>query len=196
MAEICVFGEHLFPREGKISKITEQYFIFLSHRTYFRTDFIFWERIFFLPILLTFKSSQRFSSLRTKYNFNTAIISLEALQPLTNVLSSTSNVLILLSRWENHGGKIVKKPSALEGLLLGKARFWGFSLPPAVPSRSWPLYSSMSWGMNSDCSPSRLCCPGPCLLKLYLGSCTLLHTQNYLHISQPLIPVPEPVAFE
>lgn len=31
VAERCGFGEHLFPWEGLISRVTEQYFIFLTY---------------------------------------------------------------------------------------------------------------------------------------------------------------------
>lgn len=31
VAERCGFGEHLFPGEGLISRVTEQYFIFLTY---------------------------------------------------------------------------------------------------------------------------------------------------------------------
>jgi hypothetical protein len=50
-----------------------------------------------------FKISQHSLSLRTEYNFNAMIMSSEALQPLTNVPSSSCNVLSSLPRLGGHG---------------------------------------------------------------------------------------------
>lgn len=85
----------------------------------------FERRFFSSPFLLTFKISQRSSSLRSKCDFNTAIISLEALQPLTNVLSSTSHVLSTLSGGETHGAKMTQEAEMLEGPLWGRQRLGG-----------------------------------------------------------------------
>lgn len=106
VADICVFREHLFPRKarfpgswGHAPHPSAQKLISIPISSF--------ERGFPLLLLLMFKISQHSFSLRTKYNFNTVIISSGALQPLTNVPSSSRrDVLSLLPRQGEAWGRL------------------------------------------------------------------------------------------
>lgn len=132
------------------------------------------------PFLLTFKIFQCSSSLRTKCDFNTAIISLEALQLLTNALSRSSDVLSLLSGWETHGVKMTQKPSALEGLLRGRASPFPTPTEPDLMTAPWDLGPPLAVAGDNSNSPSRAgLAPGDLSTwKLCPGSWILLNTQT------------------
>lgn len=111
------------------------------------------------PSLLTFMLREMFlqcsSSLRTKCDFNTTIISLEALQLLTNVLSRSSDVLSLLSGRETHGVKMTQKPNALEGLLRGRASPFPTPTEPDLMTAPWDLGHPWPWLGTTPTAPPR-----------------------------------------
>ena len=90
--------------------------------------------------LLMLKISQHSCSLRTEYNFNAMIISSKALQPLTNVLSSSCNVLSLLLRQREPGKGDCWRQALRRAALQKQGWDTGPHRPlPAGFAAPWPL---------------------------------------------------------
>lgn len=167
MADICVFRGHLFPRKTRFPG-SRGHAPHPSAQKVISIPISFFERGFPPLFLLMFKISQHSLSLRTEYNFNTIIISPQALQPLTNVLSSSRNVLSSLLRQREHGEGRLLETSTLEELLCRQEA--------GTPSLTGSL-------------PSRLCCP--MASKPHPGPRTLL-TKTSGHDFQPRAAAPSP----
>lgn len=102
VADRCVFREHLFPRKAPFPG-SWGHAPHPSAQKLISIPISFFEKGSPPLSLLMFKISQHSLSLRTEYNFNAMIMSSEALQPLTNVPSSSCNVLSSLPRLGGHG---------------------------------------------------------------------------------------------
>lgn len=138
----------------------------LQPRKLISTPISFSERGFPPIFLLTFKISQHSFSWRAEYNFNTVIIGSEALQPLTNVLSSSCNVLSWLLRRQEAGeaGALSPSPVPSRRLCCTKlgpgpwtllAKTQGMSPAPSPFPRPGAFLhitgSVLGWGKRSVC---------------------------------------------
>lgn len=138
----------------------------LQPRKLISTPISFSERGFPPIFLLTFKISQHSFSWRAEYNFNTVIIGSEALQPLTNVLSSSCNVLSWLLRRQEAGeaGALSPSPVPSRRLCCTKlgpgpwtllAKTQGMSPAPSPFPRPGAFFhitgSVLGWGKRSVC---------------------------------------------
>lgn len=111
-------GHIHFSRETRLPEARSSTSSSPVAETYFGADGSLCEMIFppSTTSSLPSKISQCCSSLRTKCDFGRAMISSEALQPLTNVRKRADNVLSLLSGRETHGAGTTQGTECLDSI--------------------------------------------------------------------------------